>query len=153
MRPGARALLNRAAHSDQPRLHRLRLCDDGAAGLSLAAPARPGVFFKETYDRNRDGRFNDGLTHVGVVESVDVIGTVTFVHRVNGGVKRARLHVSAPKDRRRNDYLRPAKKGSGPVLTGALFVTYASAERLSATLVSSMSPSRTQDESPGPQRR
>lgn len=124
------------------------------SALHTHSPA-PGdlVFFKETYDRNRDGRFNDGLTHVGVVESVDVTGTVTFVHRVNGGVKRARLHVSAPKDRRRNDYLRPAKKGSRPVLTGELFVTYASAERLSATLVSSMSPSRTQDEGPGPQRR
>ena len=29
------------------------------------------VFFKDTYDQNHDGRFDDGLTHVGLVERVD----------------------------------------------------------------------------------
>src|SRR5262249_47276628 len=32
------------------------------------------AFFRETYDRNRDGARNDGLTHVALVESVDGAG-------------------------------------------------------------------------------
>ncbi len=101
------------------------------SALHTQLPA-PGdlVFFKETYDRNRDGRHNDGLTHVGVVESVDGSGTVSFVHRVGGGVKRGKLSMRAPLDRKRNDYLRPARHGEAAVLTGELFVTYASAARL-----------------------
>lgn len=92
------------------------------------------VFFRETYDRNRDGKFNDGLTHVGVVESVDEEGTVQFVHRIHGGVKRSKLSVTAPLDKTRNDYLRPAKKGAKAALTGELFVTFASASRLANAL-------------------
>jgi len=101
------------------------------SALHNEAP-QPGdlVFFRETYDRNRDGKFNDGLTHVGVVEAVDEWGTVRFVHRVHGGVKRGKLNVAAPLDKKRNDYLRPAKLNSPPVLTGELFVTFASAARL-----------------------
>lgn len=105
------------------------------SALHTQSPA-PGdlVFFRETYDRNRDGRHNDGLTHVGVVESVDSGGTVTFVHRSGSGVTRARLNVGAPLDRKRNDFLRPAKKGEPALLTGELFVTYASAARLAGAL-------------------
>ena len=101
------------------------------SALHTQLPA-PGdlVFFKETYDRNRDGQHNDGLTHVGVVESVDGNGTVSFVHRVSGGVKRGKLSMRAPLDKRRNDYLRPANRGEAAMLTGELFVTYASAARL-----------------------
>jgi hypothetical protein len=103
------------------------------SALHTSRPA-PGdlVFFRETYDRNRDGLENDGLTHVGVVEAVDDEGTVTFVHRSGKGVTRARLNVGSPLDRRLNDYLRPRKKKSPALLTGELFVTYASATRLGA---------------------
>lgn len=98
------------------------------------SPPQPGdlVFFRETYDRNRDGKLNDGLTHVGVVEAVGPDGTVSFVHRINGGVKRGKLHAGAPKDRKHNDYLRPAKTNAPTALTGELFVSYASASRLAA---------------------
>jgi hypothetical protein len=47
------------------------------------------AFFKETYDLNRDGHSNDGLTHIGVVEDVEADGTVIIIHRV------ARGHQSA----------------------------------------------------------
>jgi hypothetical protein len=90
------------------------------------------VFFRETYDRNRDGVMNDGLTHVAVVEAVDEDGTVTFVHRSGSGVTRARMNLSAPLDKRRNDFLRPKRKDSPALLTGELFVSYASALRLGA---------------------
>lgn len=90
------------------------------------------VFFRETYDRNRDGQVNDGLTHVGVVESISADATVTFVHRSGSGVTRARLNLDAPLDRHLNDVLRPRRKDSPALLTGELFVTYASAARLGA---------------------
>lgn len=91
------------------------------------------VFFRETYDQNRDGRRNDGLTHVGLVDSVDEDGTVTVIHRVKRGVVRYRMNV-ARKDVARdaktgrviNDVLRPPGPGRRQVLTGQLFVAYGS---------------------------
>lgn len=93
---------------------------------------RPGdlVFFRETYDRNRDGRRNDGLTHIGVVEKVEKDGTVTFVHRGSKGVARARMNTQLPRDRKRNDYIRRATPKSRAYLTGELFSGYASPDRL-----------------------
>lgn len=91
------------------------------------------VFFRETYDQNRDGRRNDGLTHVGIVESVDAAGTVSVIHRVRRGVVRYRMNLARPDARRDaksgailNDYLRPPGRSAGKVLTGQLFVAYAS---------------------------
>ncbi|XXF81054.1 CHAP domain-containing protein [Myxococcaceae bacterium GXIMD 01537] len=96
---------------------------------------QPGdiVFFRETYDQNRDGRRNDGLTHVGLVDAVDESGTVTVIHRVNRGVVRYRMNL-ARKDVQRdpktgqvlNDMLRPPGPGQKQVLTGQLFAAYAS---------------------------
>ncbi len=95
------------------------------------------VFFRETYDKNRDGRRNDGLTHVGVVESVDPTGTVTFVHRGQKGVARAKVNLRFPRARHAggevvNDYLRPREGKRRARLTGELFAGYASLERLSS---------------------
>ncbi|WP_224242592.1 CHAP domain-containing protein [Hyalangium gracile] len=103
---------------------------------ALRSQPRPGdlVFFQETYDRNRDGRRNDGLTHVGVVERVAPDGLVTFVHRAGGGVKRSKLHLSLRDVRRDgkgrvlNDWLRrPDKKGPGQ-LAGELVVGFATVD-------------------------
>jgi cell wall-associated NlpC family hydrolase len=100
---------------------------------------RPGdlVFFRETYDRNRDGRRNDGMTHIGVVEAVDADGTVTFIHRGGKGVARGRLNLSAPSKHQLgqggpvlNDYIRPATKGTRAYLAGELFAAFASPEGL-----------------------
>ncbi len=101
------------------------------SAIHTSSPA-PGdlVFFRNTYDRNRDGKLNDGLTHVGVVESVAADGTVSFVHRIHGGVKRGKLQPFVPRDIKRNDYLRPAKGKAPLASTGELFVGYASAARL-----------------------
>jgi len=103
---------------------------------ALKAQPAPGdlVFFRQTYDRNRDGRLNDGLTHVGVVESVDEEGTVTFIHRVGGGVKRGHLNVRNPHARKDaeghvlNDWLRNAQGKAPARLTGELFAGYASVD-------------------------
>lgn len=98
---------------------------------------RPGdlVFFHETYDRNRDGLRNDGLTHVGVIESVEPDGTVVFVHRGGSGVKRSRMNLRQPSQHGKggrvlNDYIRRAEGGERARLTSELFSGYASASRL-----------------------
>lgn len=100
---------------------------------------RPGdlVFFRETYDRNRDGRRNDGMTHVGVVEGMGKDGTVTFIHRGSKGVARSRMNLAYPEKHQLaqggpvvNDFLRPATKRSRAYLTGELFVAFASPEGL-----------------------
>jgi hypothetical protein len=96
--------------------------------LHRAAP-RPGdlVFFSETYDRNRDGRDNDGLTHVGLVDRVDEDGTVYVIHRVARGVVSYRMNLSHPSQRKDsqgrvvNDWLREGKKSR---LAGELFAGY-----------------------------
>jgi len=99
-------------------------------------PPRPGdlVFFRDTYDRNRDGRQNDGLTHVGFVEGVDAEGTVTFIHRGQQGVRRSRMNPLRPRVHRDargqvlNDYLRRAGRKRLQVLSGELFEGYAEPE-------------------------
>lgn len=101
--------------------------------LKRSAP-RPGdlVFFRNTWDRNRDGRYNDGLTHVGIVERVAADGTVTFIHRSSRGITRDHLHPQRPdvrtddSGRVHNDYLRRPDGTDGPRLTGELFAGYAS---------------------------
>jgi hypothetical protein len=89
------------------------------------------VFFKETYDLNRDGHANDGLTHIGLVEDVEADGTVLVIHRVARGVVRYRMNLSAPgqlraaSGKRLNDWLRTEAPGSKPRLTSELFAGFA----------------------------
>jgi hypothetical protein len=89
------------------------------------------VFFRDTYDLNRDGRENDGLTHVGIVSDVDTDGTVSVIHHVKGGVKRYRMNLTTPGTWRAsdghtlNDWLRPAGVRGPAQLTGQLFAAYA----------------------------
>lgn len=89
------------------------------------------VFFKETYDLNRDGQTNDGLTHIGVVDDVEADGTVVVIHRVARGVVRYRMNLAAktlpksPDGKKLNDWLRTEAPGSKPRLTGELFAGYA----------------------------
>ena len=98
------------------------------------------VFFDNTYDRNRDGRPNDQLTHVGIVERVDPDGTVTFVHRVRRGVLRYKLNRFKPHMRRDpetrkvlNHYLKIGRSGKSAKadqrLTGELFHAFATIVR------------------------
>jgi cell wall-associated NlpC family hydrolase len=97
-----------------------------------AAP-EPGdlVFWNDTYDRNRNGKVDDPLTHVGIVERVDG-ETVTFVHRGGRGVARgvmtlARRHAAADEDGHKlNSTVRtrahPARRGG---LAAELFAGFA----------------------------
>ncbi|MBN1835188.1 MAG: CHAP domain-containing protein [Spirochaetales bacterium] len=38
------------------------------------------IFWDNTYDRNGDGQWNDGLTHVGMVMAAGEDGTIEYVH-------------------------------------------------------------------------
>ena len=76
------------------------------------------AFFDNTYDRDRNGRFDDDLTHIGVVIDVDGDDTITIAH---AGTSRGRtvltMNLRDPDIRRtddgvvRNDYLRREKQG------------------------------------------
>ena len=85
------------------------------------------VFFRNTADYNRDGRENDGLTHIGIVESVEPSGTVHVIHRNSRGIVRENMTLDMPlvhKDRTGavlNHWLRGQPN---PKLMSELFVTY-----------------------------
>ena len=107
------------------------------AGALHQRTPHPGdvVFFRETYDRNGDGLRNDGVTHVGVIESVAGDGTVVFVHRGGGGVARSRMNLRVKGARSAsgqvvNHYLRRAEGDEPARLTRELFVGYGTASRL-----------------------
>lgn len=82
------------------------------------------VFFHNTYDRSRNGRMNDALTHIGVVEKIE--GTlVYFVHHLGRTIIRSRMDLSHPTisidpatNKRLNHVLRRAQ-GSYPSYTAA----------------------------------
>jgi hypothetical protein len=55
------------------------------------------IFWDNSYDRNGDGRWNDQLTHVGMVVSVDPAGTVTYVHHnYRKGIVLAQMNLLRP---------------------------------------------------------
>jgi len=91
------------------------------------------VFFHNTWDFNGDGRLNDPLTHVGVVEGVESDGTVVFVSQVSGGIERYRMNLTRPYTHRTsygrvlNDFMR-RKDIRDPeatrYLTGQLFAAF-----------------------------
>jgi peptidoglycan DL-endopeptidase CwlO len=103
------------------------------------------VFFDNTYDRNDDGQDNDWLTHVGIVESIDPDGTVSYVHRIGATVVRFHMNLNhidegmGPAAKVWNHGLRAAR-GGHPSRTGAqLFVAFGTPphQPLSAPLLSS----------------
>ena len=55
------------------------------------------IFWDDTYDRNGDGRWNDELTHVGMVIAVAEDGTVSYVHHnYRKGIVTARMNLRTP---------------------------------------------------------
>ncbi len=88
------------------------------------------VFWRDTYDRNRNGKPDDGLTHVGIVEYV-VDGTVVFVHRGSHGVARGAMTPDRPDERSAGGVAlnspiraRSARLAAVPALAGELFAGY-----------------------------
>lgn len=103
--------------------------------LHQGAGVRPGdlIFFDNTWDFNGDGKLNDPLTHVGIVEHLDHDGTVVFISRVADSIARYRMNLSLPHVHKNadgrvfNDYIRrkyPTDPGNTARLTGELFSSY-----------------------------
>lgn len=78
------------------------------------------VFFDDTYDRNGNGRRDDALSHIAVVETVAADDTATLIHLGSRGVVRIRMNLRDPDVVQRadgeviNDYLRGKKAGDSP---------------------------------------
>lgn len=103
--------------------------------LHQGPDVHPGdlVFFDNTWDFNGDGKLNDPLTHIGVVERVDPDGTVVFISRVADAIERYRMNLALPHvhktadGRVLNDYMRrklPTDPDDMGHLTGELFAFY-----------------------------
>jgi hypothetical protein len=95
------------------------------------------VFWDNTYDRNKNGRRDDSLTHVGVVEAVLDDDTVRIVHLGSRGVVRIAMNLRHPHERHDaagaiiNSYVRASRDArSGGVLSGELFRGFASLWKL-----------------------
>ncbi|MBK9648710.1 MAG: CHAP domain-containing protein [Deltaproteobacteria bacterium] len=94
------------------------------------------VFFDNTYDRNGNGKLDDPLSHVAIVESIDDDGTITLIHKGSSkGVVRIVMNLEHPEEARSpegkvwNSHLR-GKSSKDPrgteYLTGQLWVGNAS---------------------------
>lgn len=91
------------------------------------------VFFDNTWDFNGDGKLNDPLTHVGIVERLEPDGTVIFISRVANAIERYRMNLDQPHVHKTaqglvlNDYIRrkhPTDPENATRLTGELFAFY-----------------------------
>lgn len=95
---------------------------------------RPGdlIFFDNTVVKPKRGLWNNPLTHIALVESVNALGIITYVHYGSKGVTRAKMHLKYPykshicvsgKRYRCNHVLRRrSRKSSDPrYLSGALY--------------------------------
>jgi hypothetical protein len=59
---------------------------------------QPGdlIFWDNTFDHDRDGRYDDPLTHVGMVAEVLPDGTVKYIHRGGKGVSYGYMNLTTP---------------------------------------------------------
>ncbi len=95
--------------------------------LRPSARIRPGdlLFFHNTWDRNKNGLRDDPFSHVGLVESIEDDGTITFFHFATGRVRRGAMnlrHPNEPRDPESGKTWNSAiRSGPGRVLTGQLF--------------------------------
>lgn len=92
------------------------------------------VFFDNSYDRNKNGRRDDKLTHIAIVEKVETDGTMILIHLGSKGVVRTIMNLYHPdlhrdqNGKELNSFLRAGK--STPNLTGELWVGFASLWKL-----------------------
>ena len=95
------------------------------------------VFFDNSYDRNKNGRLDDQLTHIAIVKEVSADGTIAMMHLGGSGITDLVMNLQHPNEHRSpegtlwNSYLRINKKGeTSPRLTGQLFNSYATLSEL-----------------------
>lgn len=95
------------------------------------------VYFDNTYDANRNGRIDDPLSHVGLVDAVDRDGTIHVIHLSRRGVVRDPMNLLRPDVRQDergktlNAWLRPQfarDRADVPRLAGQLFAGFGTIE-------------------------
>lgn len=95
---------------------------------------KPGdiVFFDHTYDKDRNGRQDDPLSHIAIVISVDDDGTVNMVHRGSKGIRPLTMNLHQPGQRNAadgkvlNSWLgQPGYAREGKRLSGELWRAFA----------------------------
>ena len=118
------------------RLH--RMMRDHRLYVAADAYARPEpgdiVFFDNTWDRNGNGRWDDDLTHMGVVVAVNRNGTISYLHNhLRRGVIVEQMNLRHPDSRELNAPLRQhgsPRDGSGRWLASHLVRGFARAHLL-----------------------
>lgn len=101
-------------------------------GRIIKSDPLPGdlVFFHNTYDRSRNGRMDNALTHIGLVETVRD-GTITFIHHLDQTIIRSHMNLLRPDvaldkrtGQRINHVLRKAQGGYPPFTAAELFAGF-----------------------------
>src|SRR5438132_8321078 len=85
------------------------------------------VYFDNTWDMNGNGRLDDRLTHVGIVEQVGADGTLQIIHSSNHGIVREPMNLLRPHDASVNAALRPKgrrDRAATPHLMAELFAGF-----------------------------
>jgi hypothetical protein len=85
------------------------------------------VYFDNTWDMNGNGKLDDPLTHVGIVEEVGADGTLQIIHRSNHGIVREPMNLLRPHDEKVNASLRASGRRDPPAtqhLMGELFAGF-----------------------------
>ena len=72
------------------------------------------VYFDNTWDMNGNGKLDDPLTHVGIVEDVAADGTIHIIHRANHGIVRETMNLLKPHDEKLNAILRAKGRRDPP---------------------------------------
>jgi hypothetical protein len=91
------------------------------------------VFFDNTYDANKNGRFDDPLSHVAIVEDVLSDGRVQMLHLGSKGVTSLTLNLQNPSVYKSSDgiiqnsflRIRTSKEDKNPRLAGQLWRGFA----------------------------
>ena len=87
------------------------------------------IFFSMTYDKNRNRKYDDELTHMGIIQTIDNDQTISFLHLIRGKVIASKVNLTKPNDTNVNDYIRRELHGhnqSAPKLTSELFSGFGS---------------------------
>jgi len=125
-------------HANGVRIIHAHIKEQGTFHQGPVAHLGDLVFFDNTWDYNGDGKANDPLTHVGIVERQEPDGTVVFISRVAGAVERYHMNLTLPHihktadGRILNDYLRRKNvrdSDNTSYLTGQLFAQFGSRVR------------------------
>jgi len=70
--------------------------ENGKTHNSSSPKAGDIVFLDNTYDKDKDGEFNDKLTSIGIVTEVDKDGTIYFLYKTSKGVKLKVMNLKTP---------------------------------------------------------